>query len=220
MLETNEEIRELIFLMHTKNELGNLRKKLRNQRNRLQNIKLAKELYNKKKTAKALITRLSNKNDKLHEAAEQFQKALISPWKSSSAIDDIVQKQGEVISKEHDNAVDDLTKADKQAEYYPLVPKHKKRSISDIRLDFLEIDAEYALVNLEIARFTKKNRTIMSKICRKFSLRMISDGTDNRYALLTDDKGNKINKKDMDRIALDWRIIKAFRLDEESETVA
>lgn len=220
MLELNEEIKLLITLMQEKNELGSERKLIRSKRNRLQNILHSKKYTNIEKKAKAGIAKVGYQNNNLHRAAEDFINACPNSWMSEKRISEIVQEQGLHLVKASDNFKSVLDEAQRQLKYHPLLSKHKKRKISDIKLDFLEVDAEYAMINLKIARFTKKNRTIMAKLSKKYDLKRVSDGSDNRYSCLRDNNGNRVDKKDIERIAIDQKIIKAFGLkEEESESV-
>jgi len=112
-----------------------------------------------------------------------------------------------------------LEKALRYMEWNPLLEKHKKISYSDIRLDFMRVDVEFANINLAIAEFTNKNRKLMASICKKYLLNVEFD-KDNRYLRLKDADKNYISKEQMRMIAEDNQIDVAFGIKDKFDSVS
>ena len=207
-LQLNEEIIELVSLMHEKNMLGNERKKLRNKRNRLDTILRVKGWISEKKRLEKEMKNFMEKIEKLYAVSKEFGKLVC--WRDQVEIVYIRDRKAQALKNELDKTKEELDKQMRLLNNYKIPKKHLKTKYTDIKIDYMEVDLEYAKVNLAIAKFTKKNRKRMAELCKKHGLKRISDGTDNRYAYLKDAEDNFINKEVIEKIWEDRKAAEIF----------
>ena len=212
-LQLNEEIIELVCLMHEKNMLGNERKKLRNKRNRLDTMLRVKGWISEKKRLEKEIRKIVEKNNKLKKVSEEFKELVV--WNDHHKINDIRDKKGHDLLKQHSKIKEELNYKERLLNSHKIPKKHLKTKYTDIKIDYMEVDLEYAKVNLAIAKFTKKNRKRMAELCKKYNLKRISDGTDNRYAGLRS-KDVRIGKDEIQRIWEDQKSAEIFGITESA----
>ena len=212
-LQLNEEIIELVCLMHEKNMLGSERKKLRNKRHRLDTILRVKGYISEKKRLEKEINKIMEKNNKLNKVSKEFKKLVL--WSDRDHINVARDRKLADLKNQYDKTKEKLDYQERLTNIYEIPKKHLKTKYTDIKIDYMEVDLEYTKVNLAIAKFTKKNRKRMAELCKKYNLVRVSDGTDNRYAGLRSEDG-RIGKDEIQRIWEDQKSAEIFGIIESA----